>query len=393
MWQYAFVESTDGPSSRLRVVLVLDTLTDVRMIEGFSDLFDLRVLVPASLKQLTPNQPSRATPVHRVSANRLTFVFKGFWSLMRDRNKFDVIFAMDNLTAALAANLVKVFAGKPTVLVLGRPTVDYFKSRRSSGMPKWKYLVGLLVVRLLVRFNEAVASVNAPVTHHMVSQMKSKNILLVPWYGVDTSAFSRRWTKAQAREALGLPQERQIIFCRSRIAPEKDPETALAAIAQIRAEGRDVLTLYVGGEYEEFLRLAQRFGVDVFASGHVHPLDELPMYYCAADVSVQTSKTEGLALSTLEALACEVPVVATAVGGMLETIKPHETGLNAPVGDVGALASAISYMLDHPSEAEEMAARGRKMVLELYDSRLAFDGYRTAAITAFEGVGRPRVRS
>lgn len=360
------------------VVFLLDTLTDIRFLEAFSDMFDLTLVTPGSLKQIAPNEKDLPMTHVVLEGGRLAFVIKAARWLVTNRSRYQVVLVMDNLTAATASNLAKAVTRRPNALILGRPTVDYYSCKKDTSMGRARYWSGLIAVKAMVRFNEWFASLNLPVTHHMVSQMKARHIKMVPWYGVDTRAFARHWTKEQARADLDLPADKQILFCRSRIAPEKDPATFLSAARRLIEEGRPVVALYVGGEYEEFLAYAAGFDVPVIARDHVHPLLELPKYYCAVDVSVQTSKQEGLALSTLEALACEVPMVATAVGGMLETIRPHDTGLNAPVGDVGALAEAISFMLDHPSDALGMARRGREMVVSLFDSRLAFEGYAQA---------------
>lgn len=359
-------------------MFLLDTLTDIRFLEAFSQMFRLTLVTPDSLKEISPNESKAAIRRVVLPGGRLAFILRAARWLVAHRSEYEVVLVMDNLTAATASNLAKLITRRPNALILGRPTVDYFSCKRDAMTSRWKFRASLAAVRAMVRFNEWFATIDLPVTHHMISQMKARRIKMVPWYGVDTRAFSPRWTKSEARAALGLPLDATLLFCRSRIAPEKDPETFLAAAEILRNRGRDVVALYVGGEYEDLVRLAGRFDVPIIARDHVHPLEELPQYYCAADVSVQTSKQEGLALSTLEALACEVPMVATAVGGMLETIRPHETGLNAPVGDAESLADAIAWMLDHPDEAKNMARRGRQMVVSTFDSEIAFRGYRVA---------------
>jgi glycosyltransferase involved in cell wall biosynthesis len=96
---------------------------------------------------------------------------------------------------------------------------------------------------------------------------------------------------------------------------------------------------------------------------------------------VQASREEGLGLSPLEALACGVPVVATAVGGLRETIIDGETGWTYPPGDDAALAQRISAVLDDPAEARRRAAAGRDMVMTRYARDLVFDRF-AAALTS-----------
>ena len=104
-----------------------------------------------------------------------------------------------------------------------------------------------------------------------------------------------------------------------------------------------------------------------------HPVRELPLDYQASDLCVQASREEGLGFSPLEALACETPVVAAAVGGLRETIVDGETGWTYPVGDAPALARAMEDVLTRRDEARRRAQAGRLMVLERFERRLVFD--------------------
>src|SRR5690606_15682654 len=111
----------------------------------------------------------------------------------------------------------------------------------------------------------------------------------------------------------------------------------------------------------------------VIARDAVAPFAELADYYRASDVCVQASHDEGLGFSPLEALACGVPVVASAVGGLNDTIRDGDTGWQVPVGAAGGLARAIAGLLDRREEAARRAARGRAMVECVYDRGLVFD--------------------
>jgi glycosyltransferase involved in cell wall biosynthesis len=123
------------------------------------------------------------------------------------------------------------------------------------------------------------------------------------------------------------------------------------------------------------LAAAQRLGVAdcVIATDAVHPHRHLPDDYRACDLCVQASREEGLGFSPLEALACEVPVVAAGVGGLRETVIDGRTGWSYPPGGAEALAARIAEVLDDPAEARRRAAAGRTLVRERYERRLVFD--------------------
>jgi glycosyltransferase involved in cell wall biosynthesis len=100
-----------------------------------------------------------------------------------------------------------------------------------------------------------------------------------------------------------------------------------------------------------------------------HPMKELADYYRAADVLVQGSLEEGLGFSPLEALACEVPTVATAVGGLKHL---GDVALLTPRRDAVAMASALLQVASNPEASRERARRGREYVVRRWSRARAF---------------------
>ncbi len=122
-------------------------------------------------------------------------------------------------------------------------------------------------------------------------------------------------------------------------------------------------------------RLRQRLD-ELGLEGTVHFLGEcenLPRLLRQADLYVQPSRTESFGRVVAEALLCETPVVAFAVGGVPETAGPG--ALLAPAGDPGALAEAIVSALTRPEEARRRARRGREHVLRQYGAPAVADRF------------------
>jgi len=91
--------------------------------------------------------------------------------------------------------------------------------------------------------------------------------------------------------------------------------------------------------------------------------DDVPELLAGFDVFAFPSRFEGLCLAVIEAQAAGVPVVATPVGGIVETVVAGETGTLVPVDDPAALAEAICALLADPAAAAAMAAEARRLVL------------------------------
>jgi glycosyltransferase involved in cell wall biosynthesis len=150
----------------------------------------------------------------------------------------------------------------------------------------------------------------------------------------------------------------------SRLVERKGIDTIIAALPKLP----DVELIVAGGpprdqlrSHEEARRLrrdADALGVGdrtVFA-GQV-PQSSLPALYRSADVVVCTPWYEPFGIVPLEAMACGVPVVVSAVGGLVDTVLAGSTGEHVPARDPDALANVLSRLL---AEAHLRAAMGRR---------------------------------
>jgi glycosyltransferase involved in cell wall biosynthesis len=94
---------------------------------------------------------------------------------------------------------------------------------------------------------------------------------------------------------------------------------------------------------------------------------DVPRLLAAADVFVCSSRSEGMPVSIIEAMAVGLPVVASAVGGIPEMVANERTGLLVAPGAVAALADALARLVGDRRLREQMGGAGRKEALERYD--------------------------
>jgi len=190
--------------------------------------------------------------------------------------------------------------------------------------------------------------------------------------GVDARSFT------PVGEAEGRWRRGHVIAAVGRLVPRKGVDDAILALAELRRRGRrDVDLLVVGGsadrpvsedpEARRLAEVARRAGVagSVRFRGQV-PHDRLGSVLRAVDVVVCTPWYEPFGIVPLEAMACGVPVVASAVGGLTDTVVAGRTGLLVPPRDIPALADALEELLDDPQARRRMGAAGRERVLERY---------------------------
>jgi glycosyltransferase involved in cell wall biosynthesis len=367
----------------LHLAFVVESGTDVRLVEGLAERFRLTILARRIPGGAEVNHPPRVpVPTEIGPAGRLPFAR---WMRRRlEATRPDRVLVQGYGAAALAAHLGR--RRVPTFMLVCSPVEAYYRCRRPTRNPRMPYkpheLWGLSA---LARLNASLGQHYVVLSEHLADVVRThggrRRVSVIPVYGVDTTRFAPSSEPRHQRKAtVGLPTDRPVIFFSSRIAPEKDAETLLEALGRLSRDGLRVHVLHRSGGFREFAAAAERAGLDrVTATDARHP-DTLPPDYQAADLCVQASREEGLGFSPLEALACGTPVVAAAVGGLRETIIAGETGWTYPPGDAVALAAAIRDALRDPAEAERRALRGRELVQRRYEKRDAFT--RLAALLA-----------
>src|SRR5829696_8032210 len=89
-------------------------------------------------------------------------------------------------------------------------------------------------------------------------------------------------------------------------------------------------------------------------------------YLSASDVLLLPSEQESFGLAALEAMACEVPVIASRVGGLPEVVTDGETGCLSPVGDVDKMAEDAARLLANEELRREMGRRARESAISRY---------------------------
>jgi glycosyltransferase involved in cell wall biosynthesis len=156
------------------------------------------------------------------------------------------------------------------------------------------------------------------------------------------------------------------------LEPYKGVMDLLAAFERLAAMSPDI-RLDICGEGSRSLAVREQIektglGNRVRLLGWVHGADKARVLEKAIAL-VLPSHTEGMPNAVLEAMASGRPVIATRVGGVPELVEDGRTGLLVQAGDIGALARAMEWMAEHPSEAREMGRLGRRHVLERHDVR------------------------
>ena len=169
-------------------------------------------------------------------------------------------------------------------------------------------------------------------------------------------------SRDQARRDLDLPEHAWIAGWVGRVSHEKGADVLLAALAQPEAlsveaciigDGPERTTLEERARQSEMLERVRWTGIR----------DEAARLYRAFDAFVLSSRTEGTPIALFEAMAAEVPIVATRVGGVPDVVGENEAWLVDPE-DPKAIARALAAIRADPREARRRCEAARRRLEE-----------------------------
>lgn len=192
------------------------------------------------------------------------------------------------------------------------------------------------------------------------------------YHGVDSSQFSPNKTDKKLKEKLGISNSPLIISTRN-LDPIYGLETLIKSAPLVLKEIPDAKFIIAGKviydktvEKDYLKKLAMSLGIidSIKFVGSILQ-DELPYYLTSSDVYVSTSLSDGgIAMSTLEAMACELTPIVTDVADNKKWIKNGENGFIMPLKDPNTLAEKIIYLLRNESIRKNFGKICREIVKE-----------------------------
>lgn len=228
-----------------------------------------------------------------------------------------------------------------------------------------------------------------PLTKKLVRYLYNKtNLLIVPsssisdmlaWQkivtkkevahlGVDTTKFIKGSIE-QAKKKAGFKRNEFVIGYHGRLGREKDLKTLLRAFIRIRSHNKNAKLLIVGAGAKDVENMFRnKEGVK-----YVGQKNNVVPWIQAMDVFVLPSLTETSSLSTLEAMSCEVPVIATQVGFVKNYIEDGENGLFFDMQHPYMLSKKIQTLMDDPMLRAKLGKNARKTITERFNWKVAAD--------------------
>lgn len=221
--------------------------------------------------------------------------------------------------------------------------------------------------RWSMRWYDRVLCVSPDLVQQCLNAGLSEERVQLVENGILADDYQRTQSREDAKAEFGVPQNRILIGALGRLSPEKGFDLLIKAVSELIREGRDVGLLIggEGGEHETLTKQIQASGMAdrIQLVGH---LVDPRQFYQALDVFALSSHREGLPNVVLEAMANELPIVATRIAGVPRAIDDNQTGLLIEPGRWDALRDRLREMLVFPDRRTEFGIAARKTVIERF---------------------------
>ena len=213
-------------------------------------------------------------------------------------------------------------------------------------------------------------------SHNVAAHLPCPHRATVIYNGIEPEHFNPCLDGAPFRRHYAIPLDVPIVGMVGRLRPWKGQAAFLEAAARVQPSRPDPHFLVAGGDpfqvSNDYAQTLRRQASDLGLDGRItftgHLADVRPAL-AAIDVFVHPGAPEPFGLVNVEAMAMARPLVGFAHGALPEIVNDGQTGLLVTPGDVGALAQAISTLLNNPEQAQAMGHAGRARAAAKFDVR------------------------
>ncbi|RDU36366.1 N-acetyl-alpha-D-glucosaminyl L-malate synthase BshA [Neobacillus piezotolerans] len=209
-----------------------------------------------------------------------------------------------------------------------------------------------------IKFGIEKSDIVTAVSNSLVSQtmelLKPDKEIQTVYNFIDDRIYLRLG-ETDLKDKLGISKEEKVVIHVSNFRPVKRVPDVIQAFARVaKAMPAKLLLVGDGPEIRNVLKLVSELGLKekVLFLGKQDNVEEL---YSISDLMLLLSEKESFGLAALEAMACGVPCIGTAIGGIPEVIIDGENGYICPLGDIEAIANKAITLLSDESLHRELS--------------------------------------
>jgi glycosyltransferase involved in cell wall biosynthesis len=308
--------------------------------------------------------PVFRTPIlHESKAGAsLSFIFFALKRLIATRKNFQIIHTHEMLSPMTIGLLGRELLG--TRLVINPHRGGYLGDMYK--LQKRRPKTGKIRLNWARRQGDAFISVSKEITTELeLGGIPSEKIHFIP-YILDTEQFIpvNHEQRNALRALLGMSGD--IYTCYTgRLVAEKGLDLLLRAWSDVvQVEPAAKLLIIGDGDQRDYLQNLTRQLNNTSSVTFTGAVQDTAPYLQACNIYVQPSFTEGLPISMLEAMACGLPVLATAVGGVSDLIQDHQNGLLIPPHDIDCLRTGLIDLISKSTLRRQLCEKARQDVTD-----------------------------
>lgn len=270
-------------------------------------------------------------------------IFSSIQILKKIINKgcYDVVHC-NTITGSIVARIASRQARKKgTKVFYTNHGLHYFE-----GAPVSRWIVGLPMEKMLAPLTDCFITINRADYKMVKKTLKvSGNIEMIHGIGVNLDMFRNlpeTYSSSEYRKSLGISQEAFVLIYVAELIKNKNQKVLLESMKRLKEKYPQMILLLVGPDHEDGA-LAQ-YANELEISDKVQILgwrNDIPELLTMSNLYVASSKSEGLGLNIIEALACGLPVIAYKNRGHSEIIKDGKNGFLIDQGDIDSFTQRI----------------------------------------------------
>lgn len=230
-----------------------------------------------------------------------------------------------------------------------------------SGAPMLNWIIYYPVEKLMAHLTDLLVTVNHE-DFKRAKSFKTGKVSYVHGIGINTARLTQQDTRNDIRNELGLQPDSFLVLSVGELNANKNQKTIIKAIHSIANPNIHYLICGKGSEEEALRNVVTRFRLE----NHVHFLGyrtDVVDICSQSDVYTMPSHREGLPVSSLEAMYCGLPLVASHIRGLVDVIEHGVNGFLCNPDDSESFAKYILQLYQDKSMREKMGHRNRDKVI------------------------------
>ena len=292
----------------------------------------------------------------------MPFIFlRSFYVIKKEQ--IDLIHCQGRLSGVLGY-LLKKFTRVPFIITIQSADFSVYHPKANIKPVRWIYnFIRKKIYRNALKCHA--------VSYYLKSHFEKygvKNIVVIP-NGVNQEDFKPDINKKITRKNLGLDTE-NLIVCISRLEPKNGTEDLIRAVEILKrsTDNFKIVIIGSGSQKKNLEKMVDELNLKDFVIflGDL-PHGVIPKYLACADIFIRPSLAEGFGIVFIEAMACEVPVIGTPVGGIVDFIKDGETGLFCEPSNPKSVAEKIEILIKNKGLKDGLVRNAKQMVGEIYN--------------------------